>query len=450
MRRSIAFLTLAVLAAFNAAAAAPEAQLALGLRAFRAGDYSSALVDLQKAAETSLTTDDLQGFVTSGQLPNIQTFETALIYVTLAHFRLGHEDEARESILRLLAADHLVPVYETLPLEADAAEFETLAAALVPTAALPYNAQLASADPSRPLPSVRPALATAVRTPEEERAARQEAVDAFLVTERDRLQREIVARATIAAPPAEPPAPTAVIREVPVEPAEAPDAPVAAQSPAVPSPDPAALAAEEAEIRRRLAEAEADADRRVAEAERSARERIEAAAAAQRAAEERAARAERESLERAAAQRAATAEKPVAPAPATTTRALNADDRSNLIALRQAEAFATNGAVDAANEIYRRIATAAVPREILAEAAIGLYRTGSYRDAAQALARMGAFGRGEEDLRFYNAVTLYELGDFENARRELDCALPFIQINDEVARYKLRIEQTAALSAMTR
>jgi tetratricopeptide (TPR) repeat protein len=115
--------------------------------------------------------------------------------------------------------------------------------------------------------------------------------------------------------------------------------------------------------------------------------------------------------------------------------------RAALDELRQAEALADNGEFEEARAIYRRLVSSA-PREIVAVAAVGLYRIGSYRDAVDAFQRLGAFARGEEDLHYYYAVSLYEAGQYDAARRELACALPFIEVSDEVARYRLKIEQT--------
>ena len=60
---------------------------------------------------------------------------------------------------------------------------------------------------------------------------------------------------------------------------------------------------------------------------------------------------------------------------------------------------------------------------------------------------MGTFAKGEEDLRYYNAVALYETGSYQDAQKELACALPFIQVTDEVTRYRVKIEQTAQQTA---
>jgi Flp pilus assembly protein TadD len=114
--------------------------------------------------------------------------------------------------------------------------------------------------------------------------------------------------------------------------------------------------------------------------------------------------------------------------------------RDALNSLRQAEALADEGELREADEIYIRLA-AGEPREIVAAAAVGLYRTGAYREAVQAFRRLGTLARGEEDLHYYFAVSLYESGEYEAARHELMCALPYIELTDEVARYRIKIEQ---------
>lgn len=158
-----------------------------------------------------------------------------------------------------------------------------------------------------------------------------------------------------------------------------------------------------------IARIQRDAEARIAEVQRVANERIA-------------------ELERMLQQQQAA---PVAPA---------MTPREYLVALRDATTLAATGHAVDANAIYNRIAASGAPREIVAEAAVGLYRTGAYRDAAAGFRRLGVFRRGEEDLRYYAAVSYYETGLFSEARRELECALPYIEITSDVARYRERIE----------
>ncbi len=110
-------------------------------------------------------------------------------------------------------------------------------------------------------------------------------------------------------------------------------------------------------------------------------------------------------------------------------------------ALRQADALAASGRTTEAATLYGAVARSpSASREAIAAAATGLYRTGDFAGAAAAFGRLGTFLRGEEDLRFYDAVSLYETGRYDEARRQLDCAIPFLQITDEIARYRAKIE----------
>ncbi len=151
-------------------------------------------------------------------------------------------------------------------------------------------------------------------------------------------------------------------------------------------------------------------------------------------------------IQRAADERFAQAQK----AAEAQIAAIQAQDRrSYLLSLRQADAMAATGKTDQANDIYNTIVTSsAVPREIVAEAAVGLYRTGAFRNAVNAFRKLVPYARGEEDLRYYNAVSLYEAGEYDDAKKELACALPYIQVTADVTRYREKIERTASRQAL--
>lgn len=112
-----------------------------------------------------------------------------------------------------------------------------------------------------------------------------------------------------------------------------------------------------------------------------------------------------------------------------------------LAALRQAETLAIAGQLDEANRIYTTLAqSSASTREAIAAAATGLYRTGAFDQAVAAFTRLGDLSRGEDDLRYYKAVALFETGRFAEAKRELAAALPNLKRTAEVERYRARIE----------
>jgi hypothetical protein len=446
----------AVLVLLTAAAAVaqeaitPESLLRRGLAAYKSHDDASAVTDLQAAAQGFLTPEQMQAYVNTGKFDRLQSFETALVYLALAQFRLGREDDARETLLRLQSAERITPTYATLSLGSDAAEVESLAAALLPSNPLPRNLQSASDDPARALPPIqrKPEERVAVKkTIAEERAERQQLIDEIVARERERIQREADAR---------------IATERQAIEKEAAERIAASQREAEQK-----ITNANTDAQKQIEQLRADAEKRVAAAESEAKQRVASAesqsaqqiAAAKRAGEVRAAAAEanakkaadarvaeiqrlteqRIAQERAAADRAATAR---------VTEAEAASRREYLTVLRTAEAAASNGNVAEAVRLYSGLAGATgVPREVLAEAAVGLYRTGAFRAAADAFRKFGTFAKGEEDLRYYNAVSLYETGQYPEAQKELACALPFIQLTDDVARYRTKIEATVAQTA---
>jgi hypothetical protein len=117
--------------------------------------------------------------------------------------------------------------------------------------------------------------------------------------------------------------------------------------------------------------------------------------------------------------------------------------------LDQATSLATNNQPDQARRVYLALLNQAnVSRQTIAEAARGLYRLGAFADAVEAFRNLGIFNRGEEDLRYYNAVSLFEIGHYEDAKKELACALPYIQITSDVARYRDKIQKMGSPQAM--
>jgi tetratricopeptide (TPR) repeat protein len=117
--------------------------------------------------------------------------------------------------------------------------------------------------------------------------------------------------------------------------------------------------------------------------------------------------------------------------------------------LDQAASLATNNQPDQARRVYLALLNQAnVSRQTIAEAARGLYRLGAFADAVEAFRNLGIFNRGEEDLRYYNAVSLFETGHYDDAKKELACALPYIQVTADVARYRDKIQKMGSPQAM--
>ena len=367
VRNKVVMLVLCLVVALVAQAAetvAPDALLERGLASYRSGRYSDATVDLDSAAKTLLSQEQMQTYVSTGKFPSLDKLETALVYLALAQSKLGHDDQSRDAVLRLLTAERIEARYAQLPLNPDdAAQFERIVSRVAPGTNL--RAGVVAAMPPPP--------AAAAPAP-------------------------IVAQA----PPLTP------------APAPKPPAPVA-QAVAAPPP----------------VQSQADRDRMIEEALNRERARL------QREADERLA-AERSAIQRQADERVAAVARE---AEARIAAILTMNRRSYIVTLRQADEFALKGQPARANDIYNALATGAdVPREIVAEAGVGLYRTGAYRDAAAVFRKLAPFARGEEDLRYYNAVSLFETGSFAEARHELACALPFVEMSDDVNRYRMKIE----------
>lgn len=467
----------------------PDELLQRGQDDYRAGRYTQAVTELRSASEAFLTPEQMRTYVNTGKFETLPKFETAIVYLALSYAKLGRDADASEQIHRLTVAEGIEPTYARLPLTADVADFEQVVARVAPATKLPPNAAIASfrgvaptqvaQKPTRPAPAPPtqvaqkptrpapppptvivtpvPATPTPLPTPviaqtqpappppagkvpvqptiPEDRAAQQRIIEERVAAERAAIERDAAQRVAAAQAQAQ--------RTV--------EERVAAERAAIQRAADEKLAAD-----RKAAEAAAhrEADQRVAEAraaaDRAADERIAAErAAAQKAADERIA-AERAALERQTRDRVAAERAAAERDAAARVAAAEAQSRGNELALlRQADVLATHSSADQADAIYTRLANSSTAsRDTIAAAATGLYRVGDFRGAVAAFQRLGTFARGEEDLRYYNAVSLYETGHYDQAKKELACALPYIQVTDDVLRYRAKIEQTAGQQAM--
>jgi hypothetical protein len=436
----------------------PDALLQRGLSSYRAAHYADAATDLNQAAQALLSQEQMQNYVNTGKFPNLDKFETAIVYLTLAQSKLGHDDQAREAILRLMTAERIEPTYAQLALDADAAGFEVIIARLVPASTLPANAQLARGGSPAPGTTVTTVADAAPTTPATTTAATTTVASATaapttVATTTAATTTAVTATAGASMPAARaaeggaPPKTTSATTRTATAPVTAaPSKPVVTAAATSPTPVQTAqstIQTDPAERQRYIDEMLAKERTKI---EKAAEDRIASERTnIQKAADERIA-AERASIQRAADERIALAQKaPVA----QSASAQSQSRRTYLITLQEADAYALNNRASRANEIYTELVSSMyAPREIAAEAAVGLYRTGDYRGAANAFRRLAPYGRGEEDLRFYNAVALYETGNYADAKRELACALPYIQVTDDVTRYRNKIERSTSRQAM--
>jgi len=232
--------------------------------------------------------------------------------------------------------------------------------------------------------------------------------------------------------------------------ASVPPTVVAAAPQPVPSPAPAPAQAaqtqttltpeQQRELEQRIANARAEfekeAEQRIAAERAAIQKQMEERIAAERAA------AEREAAEKIAAARAAIERQTQDQIAAMRAAAAQEVAHATVATVRRAEGMALAGDIQEANSMYMRLLNAPnASRDLVSAVATGLYRTGDYYDSLAAFQKLGSFARGEEDLRYYKAVALYETGRYAEAKKELECALPFIEMSDEVNRYREKIEQ---------
>src|SRR3954470_5489125 len=154
-------LTIALMAANQAGTLSGTDLLQRGKDNFRAAQYAHAVDDLRAAADALLSAEQKQAYVTTGKIETLPQLEEALVYLTVAYSKLGREDDARETLSRLAAAERIEPHYATLPLTGDVADFPAVATKLSPSMQLPPNPQLATASVVAPAPTVAPTVAVA-------------------------------------------------------------------------------------------------------------------------------------------------------------------------------------------------------------------------------------------------------------------------------------------------
>ena len=110
-------------------------------------------------------------------------------------------------------------------------------------------------------------------------------------------------------------------------------------------------------------------------------------------------------------------------------------------ALTDADAALSHDDLAGARTIYRALVdTAGLDHATLLRVAEGAYRSRDFTTAVRAFDRVGALRNGEEPYHYYLAVALYETGRYNQAKRELAAAIPFIEITPDVARYRAKIE----------
>jgi tetratricopeptide (TPR) repeat protein len=108
--------------------------------------------------------------------------------------------------------------------------------------------------------------------------------------------------------------------------------------------------------------------------------------------------------------------------------------------LADADRAVNSGDLATARTLYRALLDAPqVTHATALRVAEGLYRSRDFAGAIRAFERAGAIGAGEEQYHYYYAVALYENGRYHEAKREMQAALPFIEVTPDVERYRVKI-----------
>ena len=338
-----------------------------GMAHFAAGDYAHAFLELRNAAF---------GFV-----EHVDQFETAQSYAIIAAHRLGHDNDARDSLLRIVSAEKIQPHFRSVTLPDDVrAEVDTVAASLLTAEectllGVPERVQQAAAAARPrvivPTPTKRPNVAVT--------APREKEADS-------------------SPPDAGPKAIPQPVVPVPQPPAVTPQPVVPAPRPVVPAPQPV-------------------------DPDPQPQPPIPPPAAPPKS-------------ETSRPQPQPVAPDPT-PQPSTPRQTVKDVDAS----LDEAQRAIDNGEIGSARTAYKALLTGSpLSHPSALRLAEGLFRVGDFPDAVLAFQRAGTLGHGEEKYHYSYAVTLYETGHYAEAKRELALSLPYIAATADVARYRAKIE----------
>jgi len=108
--------------------------------------------------------------------------------------------------------------------------------------------------------------------------------------------------------------------------------------------------------------------------------------------------------------------------------------------LDEAQQAIVNGDPDSARSIYNALLSEPqLPHAPAMRLAEGLYRVRDFAGALRAFRGVGVIGPDEERYHYYYAVALFETHHYRDACREIDLALPFIEVTEDVAGYREKI-----------
>jgi tetratricopeptide (TPR) repeat protein len=399
MRKTIAIAALA--AALNCislplAAATPSefysSLLRRGVAAYDSGRFEEAAQHLRYAA--------------FGYVDSIEAYQTAQIYLALAHDRLNEQDRVREAARRVLVAERIERRYArvTVP-PAVRTAFEKVAARVLTSAelaALRGTGELPPAPPVQsPLRTTTTGTATQPVQPPPVRSTTTTASTTPPVTV-DRVEVEVTKPAQTQPQTSQQPAAT---RNTTAQPTQTQASSTSTQQPRPATTQP-----------------------------------VQTPQGTQRGTNNNASNAT-PAQPRPATTAPVTAQ-PRLPAatPATTRPTYTASEAATRFA--NAERALTTSNLAEARRIYRELLASAnaADHATAVRIAEGFYRARDFAGALASFERAGTLRRGEEPYRYYVAVALYETGQYERARRELAAALPYIEVTADVERYRLKIQ----------
>lgn len=445
-----------------------QSVLQRGLESYAAGDFVAAARQLRIAS--------------FGFLDSVPEYQRALIYLALAQEKSNQGLDAEATVRKLYESEQVRRTYMALPIENDVRrEFEALLArhlseaqlafvrspgALPPSVQTPRTVEGSPAVPS-PSPQPPPIVESEQERVARENAARQEqeriAREAAARAEQERIAREDAARSEQERVARENAARAEQDRVARENAARAEQERVARENAErerlareAAQRETAARTSEEERIAREAAERERALNaereriaREVAERERIAREEDARREAARREELERS-RTQQVDRETAEAERIAAQERAMrqlAARGATTTLPENlpaASGRGSATTVRrleEADRLLESGEVEAAREIYRQLVVLpSLSRTEALRVGEGFYRLTDFADSLVAFSRLRTLGESEEVSRYYVAVALYEVGEYAAAKLQMQCALPYIQPNEEVLRYWVKID----------
>jgi tetratricopeptide (TPR) repeat protein len=351
-----------------------------GVAAFDAGRYEEASRHLRYAA--------------FGYVDSIEPYQTAQVYLTLTHDRLGEQDRAREAVQRVLQAERIERRYARIPIPAAVrTAFEKVAARLVTAAEL---AALRGTGELPPAPPVQTTLRTtttgSVTQPVQPPARPTPAITTTTTTQPpvtvDRIEVEVVKPQPQQTQPQR-----------------------ATQQPAIttqPTPPP--------------------------------RQQTQPTVSSTQPARTPAVTTQRGTNNTPSTSTSTSTAVPRPAAPAAARPAYSASELATRFA--NAERALTTANLTEARRIYRELLASgsSADHDTAVRIAEGFYRARDFAGALAAFERAGTLRRGEEPYRYYVAVALYETAQYERAKRELAAALPYIEVTADVERYRLKIQ----------